>query len=129
MMAVATLHLCAAPVPWLVSLPAWLAWTLTVLVAGSWVRIRRSRFDPRGSRHVRRLVWDAQGRWLLEIGDGGPVQARLQGEGLVQPWCVVLNFATGKFGRQALVLFPRSVSHQTLRRLRVRLRTEQLHGR
>ncbi len=64
------------------------------------------------------------GRWRLETGDGIRHPAWLTG-GYAQPGIVVLNFRLDSGWRRSLVLLPDAVDSETLRRLRVWLRTRR----
>ncbi|MGB5062377.1 MAG: protein YgfX [Candidatus Competibacter sp.] len=64
------------------------------------------------------------GRWRLETGDGARYLARLTG-GYAHPGIVVLNFRLESGWRRSLVLLPDAVDSETLRRLRVWLRTRR----
>ncbi|MCB1823132.1 MAG: hypothetical protein KDJ54_00475 [Candidatus Competibacteraceae bacterium] len=62
------------------------------------------------------------GRWRLETGDGIQHPAKLTG-GYAQPSIVVLNFRLENGWRRSVALLPDAVDAETLRRLRVWLRT------
>ncbi len=64
------------------------------------------------------------GRWRLETGDGARYPARLTG-GYAQPGVVVLNFRVESSWRRSLALLPDSADLESLRRLRVWLRTRR----
>ncbi|MEZ5580183.1 MAG: protein YgfX [Candidatus Competibacteraceae bacterium] len=67
------------------------------------------------------------GRWCLETGDGIRHPAGLTG-GYAQPGIVVLNFRLEGGWRRSVVLLPDAVDSETLRRLRVWLRTRRDEG-
>ncbi|NMQ20441.1 hypothetical protein E4P82_15320 [Candidatus Competibacter phosphatis] len=64
------------------------------------------------------------GRWRLETGDGIRHPAGLTG-GYAQPGIVVLNFRLEGGWRRSVALLPDAVDSETLRRLRVWLRTRR----
>ena len=64
------------------------------------------------------------GRWRLETGDGIQHPAKLTG-GYAQPGIVVLNFRLEGVWRRSVALLPDAVDSETLRRLRVWLRTRR----
>lgn len=64
------------------------------------------------------------GRWRLETGDGIQHPAKLTG-GYAQPGIVVLNFRLEGGWRRSVALLPDAVNSETLRRLRVWLRTRR----
>lgn len=122
----AVVHLSAAVTCWMLPWAPALALTGTALIVVGFLYTWSSRLQSRGRCTIRRVVWDADGRWWLDVGQSERVAARLQGEGLVLPWCVVLNFSSDGFVRHALLLRKGPVDAQTLRRLRARLNTEDL---
>lgn len=64
------------------------------------------------------------GRWRLETGDGIQHPAKLTG-GYAQPGIVVLSFRLEGVWRRSVALLPDAVDSETLRRLRVWLRTRR----
>jgi toxin CptA len=73
---------------------------------------------------VRRLVWDAEGDWYVVFPDGKEEDARLLPDSFVHPWLVILNLRMRQSGRVISVPFFRdSLDKDTLRKVRVRLRT------
>lgn len=64
------------------------------------------------------------GHWRLETGDGIRHPAGLTG-GYAQPGIVVLNFRLEGGWRRSVALLPDAVDSETLRRLRVWLRTRR----
>lgn len=63
------------------------------------------------------------GRWRLETGDGVAYRAELRG-GYAHPAIVILNFRLENGQRRSLTLLPDSADPDSLRRLRVWLRTQ-----
>jgi hypothetical protein len=126
--ALAVVHLVAAVTCWLLPCSPALALAGTALVVVGFFHTWTSRLHPRGRGTLRRVVWDADGRWWLDVGQRERVAGRLQGEGVALPWCVVLNFYSHGFARHALVLRNGTVDAHTLRRLRARLNTEDLRA-
>lgn len=61
-------------------------------------------------------------RWRIETGDGTSRHAWLTG-GYAHPGIVILNFRLETGGRRSLALLPDAADAETLRRLRVWLRT------
>lgn len=86
---------------------------LAVLALLAW----RQRRAPRW----RRLVWDGEGAWLVDHGDG-PRPARLRAARLTGP-LLALDLEVGG-RRHRLVLWPDSLPADDWRRLRIRLRRE-----
>ncbi len=119
---IVTSHLVAVVL--LLSLPlapwAQLAAISAVLASLVWaVRVHLLRA---GGSAIASVEWDSEGNWRLFTADGGEWAAQLKASSYQQPWLVVLNFSTGRFGRRTLVVLPDAVDPGLLRRLRVRLR-------
>ncbi len=97
---------------WTAKLVLWLM--LTVSLVASWPR--------RGGNGVRRLVWQADDDWLLQMPDGSEVDARLLPGSYCHPWLVVLNFQIADSRRRrSVVLFADALAPDMRRRLRARL--------
>ncbi len=78
---------------------------------------------------VTALLWDERGEWRLRIEGAGEVAARLEPGGFVSPLGMVLGFRTCEGNEyHAVILLLDSLDAETLRRLRVRLRTEGAAG-
>ena len=74
-------------------------------------------------RYLRRVIWRADGSWLLIAHDGNAVVAQLAPDSLALPFITLLNFRSVPRGRQlSVVAFPTADNVETLRKLRVRLR-------
>lgn len=105
---------------WLCALPLAVKIPLSLLLGGSLLSVypryahRRSRF------FIARIRQAADGQWFLGYGDGGERPARLAG-GYVHPQLLILNFATGRLARRAVVILPDAADAEAVRRLRVRL--------
>lgn len=80
----------------------------------------------RSPRSIVQMVWEADGEWSLMQRDGRVLEALLLPSTFVHHHLVVLNFRLQSQRRQpSVVLFDDAVGRSTLRRLRVRLRTDQ----
>jgi len=98
---------------------------LLLLIGFSYYRSYRKHVLHKGSRAIRRIVWQADGGWFLEDQSGVMREARLRPSSYVHPRLVILNFdLTRSKGRPSVVLCPDSMDTDTLRRLRGRLRTQ-----
>ncbi|HXG28862.1 MAG TPA: protein YgfX [Nevskiales bacterium] len=93
------------------------------LVALSFIRNYRRHVLHRGKYAPRRVICQADGRWLLQDHRGKMQEARLLPSSYLHPRLVILNFALQQRPRRRnLVLCPDSLDAQTLRQLRARLR-------
>ena len=82
------------------------------------------RYGWRGGGGFITCVELLDGRWRLETGDGIQHPAKLTG-GYAQPGIVVLNFRLEGGWWRSVALLPDAVDSETLRRLRVWLRTRR----
>lgn len=111
---IALLVLFALPVPW------WIKPPLMALIAIQWVSVWRRHLALSAPAAVRRLIWNADGRWELIRADGIPSEAQLLPAAYVHPWLVVLRFREDK--RHSSVVLPTDgLPADEHRRLRVRL--------
>lgn len=84
----------------------------------------------RGAGMIRRVVWQADGRWILENNRRQVFEARLQPYSFLHARLVILNFIAVRGGASStLVLLPDSLDFQTFRQLRQRLRIAPLQAR
>ena len=74
---------------------------------------------------IRRVTWQGDGTWLVEMGSGEVVEGKLLPTSYSHPWLVVLNFRIeGKRVARSVVLLRDSLDESSFRRLRVRLGVE-----
>ncbi|MDX1496638.1 MAG: protein YgfX [Salinisphaeraceae bacterium] len=98
---------------------------LILLTVLSWYRAYRVHICHLGRHAVRRLQWQADGSWLLADEQGEMRPAQLLPSSYLHRRLVILNFRLRKSGRRRnVVLLPDSLDFETLRHLRVRLRTQ-----
>ena len=94
------------------------------VLAGLWFTLGGLSWR-RSSTCIRRLIWQAENQWRLELCNGEVLAARLQPSSFMYPWLVVLNLRVeGRRLPRSLVLARDSLDAATFRRLRVRLTTE-----
>ncbi|MDG4555389.1 MAG: hypothetical protein P9E24_14270 [Candidatus Competibacter sp.] len=101
-------------------------WVKTGLLAGIGLSLAWTGYRygwRRGGGFITRVEL-LDGRWRLETGDGVRHPAWFIG-GYAHPSLVILNFRLGNRRRRSLALLPDSVDPETLRRLRVWLRTRR----
>lgn len=116
-------HILAGVAVGICSLPLWIkaGW-----IAG--IALALFRFEWQyGYRRARGFIARLElldGVWLLETGDGTLHRAGLTG-GYAHPGIVILNFHLESGGRRSLVLLPDAADAETLRQLRVWLRTRR----
>ncbi|HHM05185.1 MAG TPA: hypothetical protein ENJ19_05525 [Gammaproteobacteria bacterium] len=104
------------------SLPGWGKLALAGAVLGAMVQGWRRQACPGGAGAVTKLVWRAEGGWVLVFGDGREEAAVLRLDCFVHPLLTVLRFVTAG-GRRINVVLPRDgLDEDGARRLRVRLR-------
>ncbi|MGB1580922.1 MAG: protein YgfX, partial [Nevskiales bacterium] len=97
---------------------------LILLTILCWYRAHKLHIGHQGRRAVRRLQWQADGNWLLSNERGELRPAELLPSSYLQPRLVILNFRLQESRqRRNVILLPDSLDFETLRRLRVRLRT------
>ncbi len=74
---------------------------------------------------IRRLIWQTENEWRLELCNGEILTARLRPSSFMHPWLVVLNLRVeGQRLPRSLVLARDSLDAMTFRQLRVRLTIE-----
>lgn len=84
----------------------------------------RLHLSARHPQSLRRALW--QGRdagWIVDEGCGGWQEASLCTDSIVLGFLIVLNFRLVQGGRRVMLITPGMLPAQTLRRLRVCLRT------
>ena len=108
---------------WAYDIPVVFKWLVSGVISVAMViHLRRYLFRT-CKRAVSRLVWRAQGEWLLETVRGDTVTARLLGSSFVSPWLIVLNFRPHRGGRMwPVVIVPDSVDSTSFRRLSAKLK-------
>ena len=117
------IHLLALSVlPFLAVSAGFLVPVALLVLAGLYRELQLHVFR-RHPRSVVRAVWESSGRWRLTDALGVERAGELLAESYVHPQLVLLNFKLDGAGRRSLVLLPDSEDRQTLRELRVRLRT------
>jgi len=112
-------HLSAGLALLLSSLPVALSWAgLAIIAASGYLVMFRLRY-------LRRLVWRADGTWLLTTRNGPTVIAKLAADSLALSFVMLLNFHSVS-GRKhfSVVIFPTAENAEALRKLRVRLRVD-----
>ena len=116
-------HVLASVAVLVSGVPPWIKASFVVGIALGLVRFVWRYGHRRGRGFIARLelLDDA---WRLETGDGMPHRARLT-SGYAHPGIVILNFRLESGGRRSLALLPDAADSETLRRLRVWLRTQR----
>ena len=118
----AVCHLLALAALFMVELP----WLLKALVGAPigiscWLSVACiARYGGCGITYAN---WRADGSWLLRTADKRWLPARLVAS-YTHPYIMILSFAIGRGFNRTLVITPDAGDHASLRRLRVRLRTE-----
>lgn len=95
---------------------------ILILIAISLIHALRTHVLRTNGYAIQSAEWDGGGEWTLFMASGKRVPAQLRASSYVQPWLVVLNFSTGRFSTNSLILVPDAIDPDLLRRLRVRLR-------
>ncbi len=94
------------------------------VIAGLWFALGGLGWR-RSPACVRRLVWQTENHWRVELCSGETVAARLRPSSFLHPWLVVLSLRVeGRWLPRSLVLARDSLDATTFRQLRVRLTTE-----
>jgi len=69
------------------------------------------------------IVVLADGRWLLQLKSGQEIEAKIDGNSYVQPFCTILVFqCEDRFLSRSVVLLRDNVEKEDYRRLRVQLK-------
>ncbi len=95
---------------------------ILLAVTVSLIQAFRTHLFCSSSAAIRSVEWSCDGEWRLFTATGDELAAQLKASSYLQPWLVVLNFSTSRFGRRSLILLPDAIDPELLRRLRVRLR-------
>ena len=119
----------AGAIPVLLALGEW-SWLLRLslivpVLVSLWLALGKQgwRQTPTG---IRRLVWQTENDWQLELRNGETLSAELRPSSFLHPWLVILNLRVeGRRLSQSLVLACDSLDETTFRQLRVRLTVEK----
>jgi toxin CptA len=87
----------------------------------SWLYLRRHPAIGFGPRGLKRLVWNADGTWLVEDNEGRKSQAALLPTTYVHPRLMVLNLSLNSGGRRTRMILGDEAPPEILGRLRARL--------
>lgn len=87
----------------------------------SWLWLRRHPALGFGKRALKRLLWNADGSWLVEDHEGRRSEAQLLPSTYVRPRLMVLNFVLNSGGKRTRILLGDEADPEILRRLRARL--------
>jgi toxin CptA len=101
--------------------PGWPMAIGAVPMAVSWLTLRRHPVFGFGPRALTRLTWHVGGAWTIHDASGMALEAELQGDSLVLPYLLVLNFKVRGDGRRTRALLGDELEPEPLRRLRARL--------
>jgi toxin CptA len=116
-------HLGALAVLFPLDLPLIIKLAIAALLVVSLIVAWKKQPGKVGEDGVQSLVWQVDGDWLLETGDGQQWKAVLHESTYVHPWLVVLNFRReDRRGLLSFALAPDALDKETFRELRVRLK-------
>lgn len=101
--------------------PSWLMALTIVAVLFSWTRVRRHPAFGFSDRALSQLTWHEDGRWTLHEAGGATFAAQLEGDSLVLPSLLVLNFRLADGRRRTRALLGDELEPEVLKRLRARL--------
>ncbi|HSW13935.1 MAG TPA: protein YgfX [Solimonas sp.] len=87
----------------------------------SWLWLRRHAVFGFGPRALSRLVWQADGQWLVFDHSGRKAEAELLGSSCLHASMMVLNFRLKSGARRTRVVLGDELGADPLRRLRARL--------
>ena len=87
----------------------------------SWLWLRRHPALGFGKRALMRLVWNADGTWLVEDAEERKSSAQLLPSTYVHPRLIALNFKLGSGARRTRLILGDEADAEPLRRLRARL--------
>lgn len=117
------LHLCVAGTLFATFPSGWMAVLLCVVVGGSAWHAYHRYYLRRGSLQIRRAVWLANGRWVLEVQAGNRFEVRLLSNSFSSQRIVILNFSAIRDGvNYSVVILQDSVPAAVFRQIRMRLR-------
>ena len=106
--------------------PLWAKLLLSGAIVISLVQNLRRHVMLKHPRSITQLVWQRSGEWSLMQRNGVVEEAQLLPSTFVHPRLVILNFRLeNPWRRPSVTLFEDATSANTLRHLRVRLRTGQ----
>jgi hypothetical protein len=103
-------------------LPPIAAAAVAATVLTSFILSFRRHCELRGRRAVRRVVWTADGRWLVTDGEGAEHESALVPTPTVTPELVILRLRGADSVVRTALLLADSADPDQLRRLRARLR-------
>ena len=87
----------------------------------SWLYLRRHPALGFGRRAIVKLLWSADGKWLVTDGEGRKSEAVLLPSSYVHPNLIVLNFRLNSGSKRTRIIFGDEVVQEQLRQLRARL--------
>jgi len=96
---------------------------LIAALALSWFSLRRHAVFGYGRRALRRLVWQADGRWSVYEAADRPLSAELETGSLRHPRLLLLRFRLDGGGHRTRLIGGDEADPELLRRLRARLST------
>lgn len=96
---------------------------LIAALALSWFVLRRHAVFGYGRRALRRLVWQADGRWTVYDASNQPLAAELETGSLRHPRLLLLRFRLESGGHRTRLIGGDEADPELLRRLRARLST------
>ncbi len=96
---------------------------LIAALALSWFSLRRHAVFGYGRRALRRLVWQADGRWSVYEAADRPLSAELETGSLRHPRLLLLRFRLEGGGHRTRLIGGDEADPELLRRLRARLST------
>lgn len=96
---------------------------LIAALALSWFSLRRHAVFGFGRRALRRLVWQADGRWSVYEAADRPLSAELETGSLRHPRLLLLRFRLEGGGHRTRLIGGDEADPELLRRLRARLST------
>ena len=101
--------------------PGAMFYVLITLVGLSWLGLRRHPVFGFGPRAITRLIWHAEGAWVLNEANGHSEEAELLPGSILHVAVLVLNFKTKSGARKTRMLLGDELEPEQIRRLRARL--------
>lgn len=119
------MHLGALLISFFLEVPLWVKVLVTLLILLSMLHSLRKHAFRAMPDVVSNLVWEEGDDWVITLKNGTEHTAQMTTDGFISPWMTVLNFIDEAKRKRSVVLLPDSVTQDSFRQLRVRLRVRR----
>ncbi len=108
----------------IIPVSVWLSALLLILMVLDFSQQINLHIRQRSKKSVVRLIWLESRRWKIFYNDGSCVEGVLLKQSYLHKGLVILRFQTIKKEKRVVIIFIDSVTSESHRKLRVRLRLQ-----